>query len=97
MNLQIQPIQDHEVQPAKNFWQVHMDNGSIIEFIAGTSKSSDRFLEDVQRYHRTGEKPQNHATFGATQSYEFEGCHRDPLSKTMLTIDITKILAIVRS
>jgi|LGOV01.1.fsa_nt_gb hypothetical protein len=97
MNLQVQPFQDHTVQPDKDFWQVHMDNGSIIEFTAGASKSSDRFLEDVQRFHRTGEKPQNHTAYGASQSYEFEGNRRDPLSKTMLTIDITKILAIVRN
>jgi hypothetical protein len=96
-NLQIQPLQNKKVQPNNDIWQIHMDNGSTIEFKAGSCKSSNRFVDDVQRYHRSGEKPQNHTTYAKTHTYEFEDGGLDTLSKTFLTIDITKILAIVRN
>ena len=96
-NLQIQPLQNQEAQPNNDFWQIHMDNGSTIEFKAGSCKSGSRFVDDVQRYHRSGEKPKNHTTYAKTQTYEFGSDGHDPRSKTLLTIDITKILAIVRN
>lgn len=71
-------------------WSIVMDGGQTIAFEGGNTAGAAQFVEEVQRYHVTGEKPQT------PRNYRFPTYNHSTALAADILVDISKVQLVLR-
>lgn len=84
-------IQANDPSKTSYMWRIVMEGGQVIEFQGGNTAGAAQFVDDVQRYHLTGERPTE------VKNFRFpEANHSTHLAADIL-VDISKVQMVLRT
>ena len=72
-------------------WRIVMEGGQVIEFQGGNTAGAAQFVDDVQRYHLTGEKPD------VIKNFRFPDANHSTRLAADILVDVSKVQMVLRS
>jgi hypothetical protein len=71
-------------------WSIIMDGGQTISFEGGNTAGAAKFVEEVQQFHLTGEKPTK------VRNYRFPTHNHSTSLAADILVDISKVQLVLR-
>lgn len=71
-------------------WSIIMDGGQTIAFEGGNTAGAAKFVDEVQRFHLTGEKPKE------VRNYRFPTHNHSTALAADILVDISKVQLVLR-
>lgn len=71
-------------------WSIVMDGGQTIAFEGGNTAGAAQFVDEVQRFHSTGEKP------ASIRNYRFPTYNHSTTLAADILVDISKVQLVLR-
>ena len=75
--------------------EIILENGAVVNFEADIVEEENQFVKDVLYFHKFGEKPSLNGIQSGKVIYKFDGNSLDQKTGTSLSIDISRVLAVV--
>jgi len=83
-------IDDGEPEQVRYKWSIIMDGGQTIAFEGGATAGAARFVEQVQQFHLTGEKPDT------TRNFRFPTHNHSTKLAADILVDVSKVQLVLR-
>lgn len=83
-------IDDSEPAQVRYRWSIIMDGGQTIAFDGGATAGAAQFVEQVQRFHVTGEKPDT------TRNFRFPTHNHSTKLAADILVDVSKVQLVLR-
>lgn len=71
-------------------WSIIMDGGQTISFEGGATAGAAQFVDEVQRFHVTGEKPDT------TRNFRFPTHNHSTKLAADILVDVSKVQLVLR-
>lgn len=71
-------------------WSIVMDGGQVVKFEGGNTAGAAQFVDEVQRYHLTGAKPDG------TRNFRFPTHNHGTILSADILVDISKVQLVLR-
>lgn len=71
-------------------WKIVMEGGQVVEFEGGNTAGAAQFVEDVQTYHLTGQRPT------VAKNFRFPTHNHGTELAADILVDISKVQMVVR-
>lgn len=71
-------------------WSIIMDGGQTISFEGGNTAGAAQFVDEVQRYHVTGQKPDT------TRNFRFPTHNHSTKLAADILVDVSKVQLVLR-
>lgn len=71
-------------------WSIIMDGGQTISFVGGNTAGAAQFVEEVQKFHMTGGKPES------TRNYRFPTHNHSTALAADILVDVSKVQLVLR-
>jgi hypothetical protein len=71
-------------------WSIVMDGGQTISFEGGNTAGAAQFVDEVQRFHVTGQKPET------TRNYRFPTFNHSTALAADILVDVSKVQLVLR-
>jgi len=82
--------EDSEAPQLSYRWSIIMDGGQTISFEGGATAGAAQFVEQVQRFHMTGEKPET------TRNFRFPKHNHSTKLAADILVDVSKVQLVLR-
>lgn len=82
---------DNEDGPKVSYrWSIIMDGGQTISFEGGATAGAAQFVDEVQRFHVTGQKPET------TRNFRFPSHNHSTKLAADILVDVSKVQLVLR-
>lgn len=71
-------------------WSIIMDGGQTISFEGGNTAGAAQFVDEVQRFHVTGAKPET------TRNFRFPSYNHSTKLAADILVDVSKVQLVLR-
>lgn len=71
-------------------WSIIMDGGQTISFEGGNTAGAAQFVEEVQKFHVTGHKPET------SRNYRFPTHNHSTVLAADILVDVSKVQLVLR-
>ena len=83
-------VDDTEKEQVSYRWSIIMDGGQTISFEGGATSGAAQFVDEVQRFHVTGEKPTT------TRNFRFPTHNHSKILAADIFVDVSKVQLVLR-
>jgi len=83
-------IDDSDAPQISYRWSIIMDGGQTISFEGGNTAGAAQFVDEVQRFHVTGNKPEN------PRNFRFPTHNHSTKLAADILVDVSKVQLVLR-